>query len=103
MSPIFFRSMAFIAGISSLRLLDKWVNNIINEILPHHKNIMIDWFMIIFKALSTIAPMNIPHNGLLSINVRIAIVIPALIAGIGMVIKVIPDATATPFPPLNFR
>ena len=59
--------------------------------------------MIIFKALSTSAPMNIPHNGLLSINVRIAIVIPALIAGIGMVIKVIPDATATPFPPLNFK
>ena len=55
--------------------------------------------MIIFKALSTSAPMNIPHYGLLSINVRIAIVIPALIAGIGMAIKVIPDATATPFPP----
>ena len=59
--------------------------------------------MIIFKALSTSAPMTIPHNGLLSINVMIAIVIPALIAGIGMVIKVIPDATATPQPPLNFK
>ena len=95
--------MAFIAGISSLRLLDKWVNNIINEIIAHHKNIMNDLFMIIFKTFSTSAPINIPHKGLLSINVTIAIVIPALIAGIGMVIKVIPDTTATPFPPLNFR
>ena len=47
--------------------------------------------------------MKIPHSGLLSMNVRIAIVSPALIAGIGIVIKVIPDATATPFPPLNFN